>query len=680
MINNEIVSYIKSLQAKGVSRDEIEKNLIGAGWSPSDVSEAFASFSTTGAASIPSAPPNNMPLSPDKTPHHRSASPLIALLVILVILAGGVYAYIKKIGPFSPASMYSETNLLSGILEKSGSINTSSYSVSGSLNVGPRDKGAMPFVLERSDEDFLKKYENDVERSKDVQGILYSLGYYNNSNSYPASLAELKDDRTYSYYGNFSTEDPATSRPYSYKVTDGGKNFTLNVAFETADAITQIRRSYRFAESNTSIEGKIVTFTKDSESYFSLSPTPPKPLLATFAESSQYFPGEMKVDLTLSAKTDWQTEASPDWAFNIDANGDFGDLQYKVNIDALKKNKDYYFKINNIPSLFLGMFSNIKGFWIKINPEENKDGYSYNPLSSIAGDLSRQEESYKELRAEVLNLLHSAVKFADEEKLISFKKKPSVEKIDGRTLYRYELDIKKEAILPFYEKFLVEAQKTKNKNYLFEDSGLVEYLKSEEFDAVFDYYRKNIFVTLWTDEKGFPAMAEYRFRIVPSDEVGQMKDKQINLTVLLKISDINKLVVIEAPSGAKSLEEIGGTSLDTARNKGANAAIKANLSNMRASAELYYDANSSYGKASSGNCEAVGTIFSDKLMASGISAVKETLKGRAESASVVCYSNSKAWAISANLIEVGNEKGYWCVDSMGASKQLTKQISSTSCK
>ena len=678
MINTEIVSYIKAQEGKGVPRDVIEKNLVGVGWSPADVSEAFTFISNIAVASTPPAAPSNVPLSPGKTPHHRFALP-ITILVILVVLAGGIFAYIKKIGPFSSASMYTEATLLSGVLDKSESINTSSYSVSGSLNVGPRDKGAMPFVLERSDEDFLEKYQNDVDRSKDVQNILSALRY-SGQKEYPASLSALKSNKNLYYYSNFSTEDPATSEPYKYKITDGGKNFTLEVAFETPDAITQIRRGYRFIKSNTSIEGKKVAFTKDSESYFFLSTTPPKPLLATFAESAQYLPGEMKVDMTLSAKADWQPEASPDWAFNIDANGDFGDLQYKVNIDALKKNKDYYFKINNIPSLFLGMLSNAKGVWVKISPEEKGDDYSYNPLSSIALGLPKQEESYKEWRAEVVNLLHMAVKFADEEKLMSFKKKPSAEKIDGRTLYRHELDMKKEKILPFYEKLLAEAQKSEIKNYLFEDSGFVEYLKSEEFDAVFDYYQKNIFVTLWTDAKGFPAMFEYRFRIVPSDEVEQMKDKQINLAIVLKISDINKPIVIETPSGAKSLDEIGGTVLDVARNKGANASIKANISNMRSSAELYYDAQGSYGKASSGNCEAAGTIFSDKFMAGSISGIKETLKGRAEPASVVCYSSPKAWAFSANLIEVDKEKGYWCVDSTGASKLITKPISSTSCK
>ena len=680
-----MVSYIKALQAKGVSRDIIEKNLAGVGWSVSDISEAFASLASLpgpGPSVVPMAPKNiqnsqnSMPITQEETPKTPKRHPLVLTIITLVacvLVAGGIYAFINKVGPFSPAVMYTEATLLSGILAKSESINSSSYSASGSLSVGPRDKDAVPFIFER-DEDFLKKYQNDVDRSKNAQSILSALRY---STAYPDTLGKLKKSNDLYNYGDFSTEDPATSSPYNYKTTDGGKNFTLEIAFETTDAISQIRRGYSFSEESTPIEGKKVTFTKDSESYFYLSSAPPKPLLATLAEQVASLPGEMKVDLTVSAKADWQPGASPDWAFNLDANGDFGDLQYKVNADVLKKDKDYYFKINNIPRLFLGMFSNAKGVWVKVNPEEEGDS-SYSPLSSITGDLSEQEESYKEFRAEVVKLLHTAVKFADEEKLISFKKRPSAEKIDGRTLYRYELDMKKEAILPFYEKLLAEAQKTETKNYLFEDASLVEYLKSSEFDAVFDYYQKNIFVTLWTDDKGFPAMAEYRFRVVPSDDAEHMKDKQVNVVVNLKISDINKPVVIEAPSGAKSLDEIGGTVLDVARNKGANASIKANLSNMRASAELYYDSKGSYGKSNSGSCEAAGTIFSDKMMAPSITAVKEALK-KVES-SVVCYSSSKAWAISATLIETSDEKGYWCVDSAGASKLITKPISSTSCK
>ena len=685
MINNEIVSYIKVSKGQGLAQEEIEKNLLSGGWNASDISEAFAVINTANVSGAPVSPTySNIPASTSnpvlKSKHHHLAK-VFGVVVLIAAIAGGVYAYTGGVNPFSKKILYSEENLFSGILEKTASINTSSYSASGSLSVVPREAGAKPFVLDVTEDEVVKKqYENDVKRSRDISGIMGALRYSSYDATYPSTLQKLKEDDF--GYNDFSTNDPLTSQPYGYTVTNGGKGYTLKVVFETQDAITQIRRGYEFDETKTLIDGRLVTFTETSDSYFYLSSTLPKPLLVELGEMAEYLPNEFKMDGTVSAKTDWQTESISDWVFNIDANGDFGDLQYKVNIDALKKDKDYYFKINNIPSIFLGKMSDAKGVWIKVSPkDENESGYSdYNDLAFFANEFLDSEESYKETRAETTHLLNMAAKFADEEKLFSFKNKPSAEKVDGETLYRYELQFNKPSILPFYQKLLAEARTTQNKYELFEDEGMVAYLQSKEFDAVFDYYQNNTSLILWTDKAGFPAILEYKLRLVPPDNAEQLKDKQADLVFKIKISDINKPIIIEAPADAKNIDEVGGSPLGEARIKGANAAIKANLSSIRASAELYYDENSnSYGKLSlTGSCDATeGTLFSDDLINKSIVAVKDIIKNETGS-SVLCYGSPVAWAVSASLIDTDTdtETGYWCVDSTGASK-LSKTAAST---
>ncbi|MFA6077209.1 MAG: hypothetical protein WC735_04010 [Candidatus Paceibacterota bacterium] len=582
MITPELVSFLKLSKEKGVPFETTKNNLLGAGWNESDINQALATIDVPASVAPISPISNTSPVVAGNisnsgslhsgiivTTHKKNKFFLSLVIFILVLLlgAGVVYSYIQKLGPFAKfANLYSETNLLSGLLDKSSQIRTSSYAVSASLAVGPRDSDARPFTL--------------------------------------APIA--------------------------------------------------------------------------------ISPESPKPLFATLGEQAKYLPEEFGVDLTFSAKTDWETVDLADWAVNLDANGDFGDLVYKVNVDALKKGEDFYIKINNIPSILLSSFSNLKGEWIKISPKKKDDKstgsyQSYDPFSSITDSFTRSESSYKENRAKFMELLKKAAQFADEEKLIGFKNKPKKETINERELYRYDLKINRDSIVPFYQKLRTEAEQVQEVGEIFDDSGLLAYLQTKEFNDVFDYYQANTFLSIWVDDKGFPAIIKYTFRLVPPDSAEQLKDKQANLEFSLSFSDINKPVNIEIPVGAKNIEDM--PAFKTARNKGTNASIKANLSNMRSVAEIYYDKNNSYGATVNNNCNsASNTLFSDKIMADIIINVKKSMEeGGVEPVSVSCYSNRTAWAISAKLIDTEQDSGYWCVDSKGSYKLVTKPISSAVC-
>lgn len=93
-------------------------------------------------------------------------------------------------------------------------------------------------------------------------------------------------------------------------------------------------------------------------------------------------------------------------------------------------------------------------------------------------------------------------------------------------------------------------------------------------------------------------------------------------------------------------------SLNTARNKGADAAIKSNIDNARAAAELFYDTNGSYG----GVCSSASGILPMKTGATN-----------AGGTTVFCNDNGSstpsAWAMSAGLKATAGT--YYCVDSTG---------------
>ena len=118
--------------------------------------------------------------------------------------------------------------------------------------------------------------------------------------------------------------------------------------------------------------------------------------------------------------------------------------------------------------------------------------------------------------------------------------------------------------------------------------------------------------------------------------------------------------------------------LNDARGKGNDTKVKAQLSAIRAKAELFYDSNASYNGSAgniSGSCITANSMFTD--VASGMSI--QTLQSNYPSgATVTCYSTVSTYAVSALLPGQGDTNS-WCVDSTGASKSRITPINSTAC-
>jgi len=113
-----------------------------------------------------------------------------------------------------------------------------------------------------------------------------------------------------------------------------------------------------------------------------------------------------------------------------------------------------------------------------------------------------------------------------------------------------------------------------------------------------------------------------------------------------------ELLVVIAIIGI--LSSVVLASLNSARSKGSDAAIKSSLANARAQAELYYDSQSPNTYA--GLCTATDGVLQ-------IASSTENLAG-----SVTCMDSANAWAMSAPLKSVA---GSWCVDSTGKSASGT---------
>lgn len=120
-------------------------------------------------------------------------------------------------------------------------------------------------------------------------------------------------------------------------------------------------------------------------------------------------------------------------------------------------------------------------------------------------------------------------------------------------------------------------------------------------------------------------------------------------------------------------------SLNTARSKGGDAAVKANLSGIRAQAEIQYDTYGCYtlsgacnattpAVVTAGACPALGAanVFGQTNIANAITAASSAGGSLNSCAATV---GGTQWA-TAVVLKTDTSKA-WCVDSTGASKQIS---------
>lgn len=139
----------------------------------------------------------------------------------------------------------------------------------------------------------------------------------------------------------------------------------------------------------------------------------------------------------------------------------------------------------------------------------------------------------------------------------------------------------------------------------------------------------------------------------------------------LKGFTLIELLVVIAIIGI--LSSVVLASLNTARNKGADAAIKGDLAGVRSSAEVLYDTLGNKYGPSSGNTVAgactrtdASTIYADTNIQQALAHAKSSNGGTDGQCQIAA--NGSAYAIAFPLKTSGS---YWCVDSTGVSRGTT---------
>jgi prepilin-type N-terminal cleavage/methylation domain-containing protein len=144
-----------------------------------------------------------------------------------------------------------------------------------------------------------------------------------------------------------------------------------------------------------------------------------------------------------------------------------------------------------------------------------------------------------------------------------------------------------------------------------------------------------------------------------------------------------ELLVVIAIIGI--LSSVVLASLNTARSKGTDAAIKADLTNARAQAALYYDVGQNYGSVAAAattnnaTCSLASTVF-DPAASNNINTMvtsAQTTYGVASSAICSYGANGSSWAAYVPLKNPAAGKNGWCVDSTGASRDSVTLATAT---
>jgi hypothetical protein len=327
-------------------------------------------------------------------------------------------------------------------------------------------------------------------------------------------------------------------------------------------------------------------------------------------------------------------------------------------------NDNFYGRLIKAPSVgILPMFSAFENKWVSF-PYKSPDGELVdNPITSFSGVDASMINKLTPEQEETL------YKMSREASFIKVTKKLPPETITGEMSYHFMFDLDREGIISYFQalkEYINSIGKDDSAMSAFDPTAF-----SKELDKI-----ENFSGEIWIGRKD-----RMIHKVVSNFDmkVPDVENEKIKLNMVGVFSGWNEPVSIVAPtdsvpfetflsnifSGAFSSGSLGSSasgsdSLEEARRKGKEAAIKANMSNLRAWAEIGYDSTGSY----------LGWCASENLKISR-SAIEE-----AGGSSFVCNEAPQSYAIS---VKFPSNSGYWCVDSTGSSKATTTLPTGTVC-
>jgi len=496
-----------------------------------------------------SSPISNGPIPRNIPPYGQTKSHrgiLVTLIVIIVLLgAGAVYGYINQIGPFARPP-YKAEGLASQIFAGASNIKTSSYSLSINIVSQPKDADAKPFnqaVPADSAKD--ASIKRDQDKYRDAKNLTTNLKeYFYSNNHYPASLASAST----------LNGDTISTTGFTYAAPKPTKDYTLSVNFETGEAVNAISASTKYDyASSTVISGKTVTFSSKSALYANISASSdPSSIFSVQNLQSMlaYIPANFKFDSILAGASIKKSDSSVDGKIALSGQVDMGDINAVFDTEFRKIDDNFYILVNKLPTFFVDI-SKLKGSWIKITPDDlSTYGSGY-----VSADPTTAQKDITETKQRAIDSLKLFLTIADQDHALLMNGSPAKDQVNGATAYKYDLELNKDTLPQFYSDLTTQFKaKFGDKSPITFNQATLDYLKSPQYQAVFDYMRSNTMLTLWALSDGTPVKFSYGLRLVPNSD-SKNADKQIKALFTLTLSNINLPISIEVPTKTISMED-----------------------------------------------------------------------------------------------------------------------------
>ncbi|MFA5841185.1 MAG: hypothetical protein WC847_02860 [Candidatus Paceibacterota bacterium] len=303
-------------------------------------------------------------------------------------------------------------------------------------------------------------------------------------------------------------------------------------------------------------------------------------------------------------------------------------------------------KVPVIPFMPIDL-SKLENKWVSF-PFKSEDGKDIsNPISSLSPvDPTIVDELTPDQKENIYKMFRNA-------HFIKAIKKLPPETVGGELSYHFIFDFDREGITAYLETLKSYVNTIGKDNSKLSSFDPTSFNKS--LDNLHDFKGE-----IWighSDKLLHKLMLNFSMKVDPA------KDEYVKVALVGIFSNWNKPVNIVAPAESISFEEFFSQMMSSSpvRAQENGASIKANLSMMRAQAEIFYDGhNNSY----------LGFCSSKEL--------KEARKSIESTGGTgfVCKDKATAWAGGAKLPD---NLGNWCVDSLGAIKSTANLPSGTVC-
>jgi hypothetical protein len=332
---------------------------------------------------------------------------------------------------------------------------------------------------------------------------------------------------------------------------------------------------------------------------------------------------------------------------------DKGNMDMSVSLGTIEASLKFrfldnvsYFMLDKAPTFGIADISKYQNKWYSMKLDNEQDT-SLNMTPVIGAGKSAIDKLTDAEKAELDNITMNAT-------FIKVLNKNGTDTLEGVNTSRYLFDLDKTGIVDYAIQLKNFAAKLSNRDSYFSTFANYDIKKvSDALDKV-----KNFQGEIWVGRKD---KLPHKMTISFSNDFGTTPETMgtidVNLFVLL--SDWNMPVNVEVPADVVDFQSLINSQLEEARIKGDDAFIRANLSNMRPTAELFYDGAGNY----KGFCKSTAIYGGAKIMTSLNDKIKPDL--------ATCKDSTRAWIAYSPL--KGKDYGpYWCVDSTGANTSKEK--------